>query len=149
LFTRFIGPEELVQLLNEGDYKEAAILWDKLRPLLVSLADNGTPTHNAWWHLHSTSGLSIPRPFSSIREFERVVLNGGWPSLGTSMRDTWKIPAATFNSHAGTARAWEGFLIDTVRNEKNPIKIKPLSKSVKTIKAKCEDHMAKIPWITG
>lgn len=149
LFTAIIGPETLVQLLNEGNYADAAELWDKIRPIIMSLSDRGTPAYHSWWTLRPSPGSTIKRTLNSVREFERLVLEGGWPSLGTSMRDTYDFESI-FRTHAATAKAWEGFIYKkcAVVSEKIT-KHTPLSKSVQTIKAKCEDHMAKIPWITG
>jgi len=155
LFTKLIGPEDLVQIIDEGNYQEAANVWDKIRPIFAAFAEQGAASSLCWWITHSAASQTKPfkskGTISSVREFERIILEGGWPSLGTSMRDTWNLavgPLGGFKAHAATARAWEGLLYDR-RQGPPTTKIAKLGKSIPTIRAKCEDSMAKIPWITG
>lgn len=114
--------DKVIRRAIGGSYLAATQVWRVMKPYLATLATGGNSGNDVWFapgymddplftygHTDSRNGTYMPT-VSSIHEFERLVLSGGWTALPTSLSKNWNL-AQEFMSHGKTAIGWESFIL--------------------------------------
>jgi len=132
--------KDLLNLVMEKHcISSAAKIWRKLRSILLAQADKNSSMNACWFNpkkgkkivQHTAAEIVYDNTyvpmFSSIHEFERMVMRGGWPAVAQIPYKTWSLHVSKHDvhTHGETTGGWESLLRAQVEKRKKPYIRKP------------------------